>query len=199
MPNDSSHPSLKLEQVAKGFSDAEKTIRDLGERFSRLVNAGETAENHSRNIQEASTNLQQLGRSLEELTRELTSTQKRINDVTASAAGILDGSDLKKIGESVSNSHARLDRLEQNIQKSLNNQDQKNETLTASAQTAILDRIEALEINAVKAAEAEKESVELKAELEPAVSQKGSSIFGWLPMPTMGVHSPRMTRLSTRS
>ena len=166
MSNDSSHPSLKLEQVTKGFSDAEKTLRDLRERFSKLVSASETAESHNRNIQESSTILHQLGRSLEELTRELTSAQQRMNDVVASAAGILDGSDLKKIGESVSSSHSRVDRLEQNIQRSLNKQDQINETLVASAQTTILDRIEALEINAAKVADAEKESMELKTELE---------------------------------
>ncbi len=67
-----------------------------------------------------------------------------------------------------------MDRLEQSIQKSLNEQDQKVETLTASAQTAILDRIEALEINAAKVAEAEKESAELKTELE-----RVKNTLGW--------------------
>ena len=174
MSNDPSHPSLSLEQVTKGFSEAEKTIRDLRGRFSRLVNASEAAENQSRNMQEASTSLQQLGRSLEELIRVMAVAQTRMNEITTSAAGVLEGSDLKQLGEAVSRSHTRLDRLEQGIQESFNRQDEKSETLAGSTKAAILDRIEALEDTAVKASESEKEAGELRAELE-----RVKGILGW--------------------
>ena len=123
--NEREDRTLDLDDVVRGFSEAESSLLQVRERLQSLTDANDRAEAELKSLDEAASSLRAFAEAAQEATQQLSETHRLSQDALQRAATVLDGSEIRQLETLLSQVDQQIKASEGRFEERLNGLDQQ--------------------------------------------------------------------------